>query len=210
MMYLEIDGEMLSSVVAAAFDVKAWIVLPLLIFIARIADVSIGTVRVIFVAKGMKYLAPITGFFEVLIWIVVVGQIMQNLSNPACYVAYAAGFATGNYVGMLIAEWLSLGIVLIRVVTERDALPLVDHLKEADYGVTSVDGHGSRGQVKVVFTIVPRREVQRVVDIIKEFNPNAFFTVGEVGSVAMGTFPLRRGWRDAGLLRLFRPFRKGK
>lgn len=187
-----------------------WLVIPCLIFIARVVDVSMGTVRIIFVSRGMKYLAPIVGFFEILIWLLAIGQIMKNLSNPACYIAYAGGFAMGNYVGIYIAEKLSLGIVLIRVVTKRDAQPLVEYLKAENYGVTSVDGHGTVGQVKVVFTIVPRRDVLRAVDLIKKFNPQAFYSIEEVGFVEKGIFPFRKGWRDFNLLRLFRPFRKGK
>jgi uncharacterized protein YebE (UPF0316 family) len=187
-----------------------WLVLPALIFCARIIDVSMGTVRVIFVSRGLKYLAPVVGFFEILIWLLAIGQIMKNLSNPACYIAYAGGFAMGNFVGICIAEKLSLGIALIRVVTTKDALPLVEHLKAENYGVTSIDGHGSSGQVKVVFTIVPRREVYSVVELIKKFNPQAFYSIEEVGFVEKGVFPLRKGWQFFGLFNLFRPFRKGK
>jgi len=81
----------------------AWVVLPVLIFIARVADVSLGTVRVIFITRGLKYFAPIVGFLEILIWLLAIGQIMRNLSHPICYIAYAGGFATGNYVGIWIA-----------------------------------------------------------------------------------------------------------
>ena len=169
----------------------AWLVLPFLIFLARVADVSIGTVRLIFISRGLKYLAPIVGFFEILIWLLAIGQIMKNLSNPACYIAYAGGFAMGNFVGLWIAERLSLGVVLIRVVTNKDATGLVGYLKSADYGVTIIDGQGATGQVKVVFTIVPRREVKRVVDLIKKFNPNAFYTVEEVGFAEKGILPSR-------------------
>lgn len=191
-------------------NLYAWVVLPFLIFLARIADVSIGTVRLIFVSRGFKYLAPIVGFFEVLIWILAIGQIMQNLSNPLCYIAYAGGFATGNYVGILLAEKLSLGLTLIRVITKKDAGQLVDFLKSENYGVTSIDGHGTRGQVRVVFTIVPRREVQSVVALIKKFNPQAFYSIEEVGYVEKGVFPVRRSWRDSTWLGILRPFRKGK
>ena len=190
--------------------VYTWIVIPLLIFVARIFDVSLGTVRVIFVSRGLKYLAPVVGFFEIIIWLLAIGQIMKNLSNPACYIAYAGGFAIGNFVGIYIAEKLSLGLVMIRVVTKIDATPLVEFLKAENYGVTSVDGHGTSGQVKVVFTIVPRREVRSVVELIKKFNPHAFYSIGEVGLVESGVFPVRRSWRDLSLLGLFRPFRKGK
>lgn len=186
------------------------LVMPFLIFIARVVDVSLGTVRVIFVSRGLKYLAPVVGFFEILIWLLAMGQIMKNLSNPACYIAYAGGFAMGNYVGIAIAEKLSLGVVLIRVVTKRNALPLVERLQEDGYGVTSVDGHGSRGQVKVVFTVVARRQVSDVVHLIRTFNPHAFYSIEEVGYVEKGIFPLRQSGWGSGVLRLFRPFRKGK
>ena len=187
-----------------------WFILPFLIFIARIADVSIGTVRVIFVSRGFKYLAPVVGFFEIIIWLLAIGQIMTNLSNPMCYIAYAGGFAMGNYVGICIAERLSLGMVLIRVVTKKEAESLLEHLKSKDYGVTSVDGQGASGDVKVVFTIVPKREVKPVIDLVKKFNPNAFYTIEEVGFVESGIFPVRQSWQDAGWLRIFKPFRKGK
>jgi len=187
-----------------------WFVLPLLIFIARVADVSLGTIRVIFVARSLKYYAPIVGFFEVLIWLMAIGQIMRNLSNPLCYIAYAGGFATGNYVGILIAEKLSLGVVLIRVITSKDASELLEYLKSADYGVTSVDAQGSAGKVQVVFTIVPRREVSGVVNLIKQFNPKAFYTIEEVGFVEEGIFPTRKNWLSSGFKGVFRPLRKGK
>ena len=191
-------------------DLYAWLFLPLMIFVARVADVTLGTVRVIFVSRGMKYVAPVVGFVEILIWLLAIGQVMQKLSNPACYMAYAAGFAMGNFVGISIAERLSLGVVMIRVITAQDALPLVERLKAENYGVTSVDGHGTSGVVKVVFTLVPRREVPSVVGLIKTFNPHAFYSIEEVGFVEKGVFPLRRSWRDSFLLKVFRPFRKGK
>ena len=199
----------LSSVIGSV-DIYTWFVLPFLIFAARVADVSMGTVRVIFVSRGLKYLAPIVGFFEILIWLLAIGQIMRNLSNPVCYIAYAGGFAMGNYVGIRIAEKLSLGVVLIRVVTKKDAISLVECLKSENYGVTSVDGHGTSGEVKVVFTIVKRRDVLDVVSLIKKFNPHAFYSMEEVVFVEKGIFPLRKSWSDFSLQRIFRPFRKGK
>ncbi len=192
------------------FDLHAWAVIPFLIFVARIADVSIGTIRLIFISRGLKYLAPIVGFFEILIWLLAIGQIMKNLSNPVCYIAYAGGFAMGNFVGIWIAEKLSLGVVLIQVVTKKDASELVEYLRSAEYGVTSIDGHGTAGQVKVVFTIVPRREVQKVAELIKRFNPKAFYSIEDVGFVEKGIFPAKKTWSFLGLTSLFRPFRKGK
>ena len=191
----------------AGFDFYVWVVIPLLIFLARIADVSIGTIRVIFVSRGLKYLAPIVGFFEVLIWLLAMGQIMQNLSNPMCYIAYASGFAAGNFIGMWIAEKLSLGIVLIRVITDKNATGLIEYLKIADYGVTSIEGQGKFGKVQVVFSIVPRREAKSVIDLVKKFNPQAFYTIEEVGFVEKGLLPPKG---ESNIMKLFRPARKGK
>jgi uncharacterized protein YebE (UPF0316 family) len=191
-------------------NIYSWVVIPVLIFIARVVDVSMGTIRVVFISRGLKYLAPVVGFFEILVWLVAIGQIMKNLSNPVCYIAYAGGFAMGNFVGICIAERLSLGVVLIRVITNRDASELVEYLKAAEYGVTSVDGHGTVGQVKVVFTIVPRREAQRVVDLVKKFNPKAFYSIEEVGFVGKDLSRVRKSKVSNGVSKLFRPFRKGK
>ncbi|MCX5645865.1 MAG: DUF5698 domain-containing protein [Phycisphaerae bacterium] len=144
------------------------------------------------------------------IWIIVIGQIMQNLSSPVCYVAYAGGFATGNYIGILVAEKLSIGMVLVRMIFPKRANGLLDRLRDRRYGVTSIDGQGAAGPVQIVFTIVPRREVQAVVDLVKESNPEAFYSVEEIDFVERGIFPLRRRWRESSFLELLRPFRKGK
>jgi uncharacterized protein YebE (UPF0316 family) len=187
-----------------------WVVIPVLIFIARILDVSLGTVRLIFVSRGFKFLAPLVGFFEVLIWILAMGQIMRNLTNPVCYIAYAGGFAMGNFVGIHIAEKLSLGVVLVRVVTDKNASGLIESLKGENYGVTSIDGHGVSGQVKIIFTVVPRKEVRGVVDLVKKFDSQAFYSVEEVGFVEKGIFPMRKDLRNSTFLGTLWPFRKGK
>jgi uncharacterized protein YebE (UPF0316 family) len=95
--------------------VFAWVILPLLIFAARICDVTLGTLRIIFVSRGKKLLAPLLGFFEVSIWLLAISQIMQNLNNPVCFLAYAGGFAMGNFVGILIEDKLAMGILVIRI-----------------------------------------------------------------------------------------------
>ncbi|MBN1505912.1 MAG: DUF2179 domain-containing protein [Sedimentisphaerales bacterium] len=185
-----------------------WVILPLLIFLSRIADVPLGTVRLIFVSRGMKYLAPLVGFFEVLIWILVIGQIMQHLSNPLCYVAYAGGFATGNFIGILVAEKLSLGMVMVRVITPKEIAGFVECLKQKRYGVTCVDGQGVNGPVEIVFTVVPRREVGAVVETIKKLSPQAFYTIEEVGFAEQGVFPIRKTWQQSSFLGVVRPFRR--
>ncbi|MDD1699528.1 MAG: DUF5698 domain-containing protein, partial [Methanoregula sp.] len=101
-------------------EIFTYVIIPLLIFCARICDVSLGTIRVIFISKGIKYLAPIIGFFEVIIWLLAIGQVMNNLTNFVAYGAYGAGFASGTYIGMLIEEKISLGLTSVRIITKKD------------------------------------------------------------------------------------------
>lgn len=169
--------------------VFAWLILPLLIFLARICDVSIGTIRVIFVARGFRGYAPILGFFEVLIWLMAIGQIMKNLNNVACYIAYSTGYATGTYVGIWLEEKLSLGKVIVRVITRKDATELVECMRSSDFPVTAINAEGETGNVKVIFTIIRRQMLPRMVKMIKQFNPNAFYSVEDVRFVSEIALP---------------------
>lgn len=169
-----------------------WLVLPVLIFCARILDQSVGTLRMIFVAKGLKNLVPIFAFFESLIWLLAIGQIMKLGDNWLCYGAYAAGFAMGNWVGMKLDEAISLGTVIIRIILKRDANDLVQYLKEQNYGLTVVDAEGTTGKVKVIFSIVKRKEAQNVISIINQFDPASFYTIEEVRAVNEGVFRTSR------------------
>lgn len=174
-------------------SIFTWVVLPLLIFLSRIADQSIGTLRLIFLSKGFRVLAPILGFFEVIIWLVAVSQIMKHLDNVMCYVAYGAGFAMGNYIGIVLDDKLSIGHVLIRIMPKFETDRLIAYLREQNYGVTSVDAEGSKGHLKVVLTIIKRKEINNVIKIINKFNPNAFYTIEEVKTINEGIFgPSRR------------------
>ena len=166
-----------------------WIVLPLLIFIARILDVSIGTIRIIFVSRGMKFWAAVLGFFEVLIWISVIGQVLQNLTNPLTYIAYAAGFATGNYVGILIEQKISIGKIILRLITSKDMTGLITFLKSKKLRYTILDGKGTMGDVSVLFTIVERKQLPLLINSVNKFNPTAFYSIEDVRQVKEGNFP---------------------
>jgi uncharacterized protein YebE (UPF0316 family) len=191
-------------------DLYAWAVLPLLIFLARVIDVTLGTARVVFISRGYKLLAAMSGFWEVLIWLLAIGQIMKNLSNPMCYIAYASGFALGNYVGVTVTEKMSLGVVLVRILTHENADMLIQTLKVRKYGLTSIDGRGAFGPVKVIFTIVQRQAVDDVIAIIQAHNPKAFYSVEEVSEVSKGKLAPRKYPGGSTLMQLFKPFRKGK
>jgi uncharacterized protein YebE (UPF0316 family) len=165
-----------------------WVILPILIFFARIMDQTIGTMRLIFLSKGMKYIAPFLGFFEVIIWLLAVGQIMQHLDNWLSYVAYGAGFATGNFIGMLLEEKISLGTVIIRVILSRQSPELINELKTQNFGLTLVDAEGAKGSVKLIFSIIRRKELSNFIDTIHQYNPNAFYTIEDVKSANEGIF----------------------
>lgn len=181
--------------------------LPLLVFLAELCVVTIGTIRIIFVARGMKVLAPILGFFEVSIWLFAIGQIMQNLSNLGCYLAFAGGFTAGNFLGVLTEKKLAIGSVVVRVITPKTVYDLLDRLHAAQYGVTIIDAQGATGPVKVVLTVVRRKELEKVVALIKEFDANAFYSVDDLQLLEAGIFPAAKGRARAiipGPLRHFR------
>ncbi len=161
-------------------EIVNYLLLPLFIFLARIFDVSLGTLRIIFVTKGMRIIAPLVGFFEVLIWLLAISRIMQDLDNWVSYIAYAGGFATGNFVGMYLEERLAIGHEMIRVITRKDATSLIEKLREMGYGVTSVKAEGIEGEVAIIYIIARRRMISEVLDKINYFNPRALYTVESI------------------------------
>ncbi|MEA1886401.1 MAG: DUF2179 domain-containing protein [Bacteroidota bacterium] len=166
----------------------SYLVLPLLIFVARIADVSLGTIRIIFVARGMRNIAPVIGFFEILIWLLAISRIFKDLDNWVAYLAYAGGFAAGNYIGMLLEERLAIGHEMIRVITKTEAGELVMALKDSGFGVTSIKATGVEGEVGVVYIIVKRSMVKPVLKIINDYNPRALYTIEGVKLVNREVF----------------------
>jgi len=181
----------------------AWVILPILIFLSRIGDVTIGTLRIMFVSKGHRLIAPLLGFFEVMIWLLALTKIIQNLSNPLTYIAYGLGFATGTYIGIMIEEKLAMGVCIIRIITRSKANELVKALREENYGVTFVDAQGNNGKVALFYSIIKRVDIPHYTSIIQEYNPKAFYSIEDVRFVNEGVFPNRR--RVAA-----RPLRKGK
>ena len=167
-------------------------IMPALIFVSRITDVSIGTMRIIYVAKGMRLIAAVCGFFEVMIWLLAITQIMRQLNNVTMYLAYAGGFATGNYLGIILEEKLAVGMVAIRILTMEDARKLIDELRGMHYGVTVMAARGISGRVRLVYSIVRRKDVKDVLGIVRRMNPRAFFTITDVRTAGEGTFPVPR------------------
>lgn len=171
----------------------------LIVFIARIVDVSLGTLRIIYIGKGIRMLAPLLGFVEVFIWIVVVSQLVKNVSNLAGYLAYAAGFAAGNFVGMAIENRLAIGTLMIRVIVAGKTDTLLNSLKDSGYGVTFFDAQGSSGPVKVIYTVIKRKELKDVVHRIQDCDPDVFYTIEEVRQSNKGVFHKAQTQKYTGL-----------
>ena len=165
-----------------------YLILPLLIFIARVTDQTIGTIRLIYAAKGFKYLAPLVGFFESLIWLTAISQIMKHLDNFYCYIAFAGGFAIGNFLGIYLEQKISIGVVLIRVILQKYEQVLGENLKVAGYGFTLMDAVGREGSVKLLFSTIHRRDLKKYLKIVHEIRPNAFFTVEDIRQVKGNVF----------------------
>lgn len=174
---------------AVSPEIRTWLVTPLLIFLARLIDVSIGTMRIIFISRGHRALAPMLGFVEVLVWLLAIRQVFTQLDNPAAFVAYAGGFAAGNYLGLIIESKVAIGLLAVRIITAEDSRDLISQLNSRDFGVTSMAARGVTGDVQLIFTIVPRRQLERVTDIVRSLHPRAFISVSDVKSVSEGVFP---------------------
>ena len=190
--------------------VYSFILLPIMIFFARVCDVSLGTIRIIFISKGIKYLAPLIGFFEILIWLLAIGQIMQNLTNIFYYFFYAGGFATGNFIGIMLDEKLSIGTVSIRIITRRNADNLIEALQKKHIRITIVDAEGAKGPVKILFSIVKRQDVQKVIKIVKKYNPNAFYSIEDIRQVSKELPPYKKSTSKPFFSDFIKNWRKGK
>ncbi len=165
------------------------VILPILIFIARVGDVSLGTLRIVFISQGKKKLAPLVGFFEIMIWLLAIGQIFSDLTNFIYYFAYAGGFAMGNYVGLIIEQKISIGLLNLQLIVKENPDELIKALKEKGYGLTTMTAEGTKGIVRLVLLVIKRKNLPKVLSIIRVINPKAFISIEQVSSVKGGNFP---------------------
>jgi uncharacterized protein YebE (UPF0316 family) len=170
-------------------------------------DVTLDTLRIVFISRGNKVIAPILGFFEILIWLVAITRIMENLDNITTYFAYAAGFAVGNYVGLRVEEKLAMGMQIIRIITGRDSRELIESLRERGFGVTAVDAEGKEGPVHVIFLITKRQVAKEVISIVNKYNPKAFYSIEDVRSVNLDNSVYLSGATKSGSPRWMRKAR---
>jgi uncharacterized protein YebE (UPF0316 family) len=174
----------------------AW--LPLIIFLCRIVDVSLGTIRTIFVVRGARVVAPLLGFLEVTVWIVAVSTVVQRLDQPLNILGYAGGFAAGNWVGMWLESKLAIGQQIVRMISRERGHSIAHALRLAGMGVTEVRGRGRDGPVTLCFAAVPRKEAPQAIRIAKQVDPEVFLTVEDSRESNFTLYrevvPERTGW----------------
>jgi uncharacterized protein YebE (UPF0316 family) len=165
-------------------DLFRILILPLMIFFARILDVSLNTIRIIFVMGGRKGISTLLGFFESLIWLLAIGQIFQHIDNVYSYIAYPAGFAAGIYVGMRIEEHLAYGKVVVRLITQQPLKPIIEYLKDKEWRYSFVEAESARGREQLLFTVLLREDLPRLLEQFAKNYPNGFYTIESVKSAS--------------------------
>jgi uncharacterized protein YebE (UPF0316 family) len=169
-------------------DPHAWL-FALLIFCLRVGDMSLDTIRVLFMVRGKKLLVWILGFFQALIFVVAISSVLTQLNNILNIIGYATGFATGNIVGMMIENRLAIGHVLVNIISSNRGSFIAERLRASGYAVTEIAGRGMNGTVFELHASVLRKDVSQVETIVLESDPQAFVTAEDVR-------PVRRGfWR---------------
>lgn len=158
----------------------------LFIFILRICDVSIGTMRVMLAVRGARWYATILGFFESAIWLLAVRQVFDQLDNWWNVLGYAGGFAMGTFFGVTIERWIASGWVLVRVISKDKAPDLRSRLRDAHFGVTSVTGEGRSGANEVLFIVTRRRRSSEALALITAVDEKAFVTIDAVTPASGG------------------------
>ena len=185
----------------------SFVILPLLIFVARIGDVSINTIRIIYVLGGRKLTATILGFFESFIWLMAIRQIFEHLDNWICYIAYPGGFATGILVGMIIEEKIAYGKVIVRTITRKDISAFKEFLIEENFRFTAIKAIGRDGEENVVFTVLERERLDELVVALRKILPTAFYTIEKVNR-ASDDYILKNTESRRGLLSWLRSIRR--
>ncbi len=171
----------------------------LLVFTARVVDVSLGTLRTIAIVHGRTALAFWLGFFESAIWLAVVSTIVQTVtSQPLLGIIYAFGFATGNLVGIKIEKLIAMGHLILRVISRENSEQLATRIRDSGYPVTTFAGAGKSGPVTEIYIVCRRRDLKRLLKMVVTLDPKAFYVTEQAGAVSNVYRPIMQpvtGWR---------------
>lgn len=172
-------------------DTYTW-ALPLIIFFGRLLDVPLGTLRIVFVSRGEKNIAPLIGFVEVFIWVVIISQVIARADSVISYLAFAGGYAAGTYLGLYIEGRIGFGFVKYRVFTALNGRDLLGALNQKGFGSTLVRGEGAVSAVDIIETVVRRKDCGKVEKIIDNFDPKSFSLLEDVRAKQLGIFTSQR------------------
>jgi uncharacterized protein YebE (UPF0316 family) len=175
-----------------------WI-LGVLIFFARIIDVSVGTLRTISIVQGRTKIAFFLAFIEISVWLIVLSQVLPKvLQEPLLGVFYAFGFASGNVVGILVEKRLAMGYINFRIITGNNAKKITETFREKGFVVTNFEGEGKDGKVTEIYVATDRKNLPVLIKLVKEIEPNAFYIAEQAGLVSKIRRPTMvptTGWR---------------
>ncbi len=164
------------------------------IFFSRVLDVSLGTLRIIYLTRGRSKIAAGIGFMEIVIYVVALGMVIENLrSHPLNVIIYALGFAAGNLMGGFIEEKIALGYVTAQVVTMKCGEGLEEKLREMDYGVTVIDCSGRDGPHRILHILMRRRSLAQFFELVQESDHQALVSVMDTRTIKGGYFAGGRG-----------------
>lgn len=158
----------------------------LFIFGLRIVDISLYTLRILMVSRGIKPLATVFAFFQSIVFVLAIRTVLTNLDQPFIVMGYAAGFATGLVVGMLLESRLAIGYTQLRIISKSRGAEICEHLRESGYAVTEVAGRGKDGTVTLLYCNVRRRDSGQVTQIAASLDPESFITAEALRSVRRG------------------------
>jgi uncharacterized protein YebE (UPF0316 family) len=158
----------------------------LMIFLLRVIDMSLDTMRMLFVVRGKKPIAWILGFFQSLVFVIAISTVLANLNNMLNVIGYAAGFATGNVLGMFIEERLAIGHIAMRVISSKKGTAIASALRKAGFAVTEIKARGRDGKVALLNSSILRRDVNRFENLVIKTEPGAFITAEDVRPIKVG------------------------
>lgn len=172
----------------ALLSPQVWL-MALGIFALRLADMALDTIRLLFVVRGRRKLAWVLGFFQSLLFVIAISQVLGNLTNVLSVIGWAAGFATGNVVGMVIEDKLAIGHIQFTIISTARGTAIAEELRKNGFAVTEIPARGRAGMVTLLQCNVLRKDMDNIETIVLEADPEAFITADEVR-------PIRRGyWR---------------
>ena len=166
------------------FDLPT-LLLGALIFLARVADVSMGTMRTISIVQGRTRIAFLLGFIEVSMWLVIISTVIHSISEkPILGVFYALGFSTGNVAGIILEKRIAFGHIIVRIISTQSGREIAEKIRQSGHAVTTFQGEGLTGPVTMLYVVCLRKEQTEVVQMVRSIEPDAFYTVDMAGSVS--------------------------